>query len=96
MSLSKIQQLEKYTIKHPQEVLLITVVIEEEKDKVMIFKGFSSSLMGPTEFNAEIPLISETAEIISIDRLQSPYNPKEPKYIEKRINLGKNGKLILS
>ncbi|EAM51313.1 hypothetical protein WH8501_06205 [Crocosphaera watsonii WH 8501] len=85
MSLSKIQQLEKYTIKHPQEVLLITVVIEEEKDKVMIFKGFSSSLMGSTEFNAEIPLISETAEIISIDRLQSPYNPQEPKYIEKGL-----------
>ena len=85
MSLSKIQQLEQYTIKHPQEVLLITVSIEEQEDQLMIFKGFSSSLMRPTEFNPEVPMLSETADIISIDRLQSPYNPSKPNYIEKGL-----------
>ncbi len=85
MSLSKIQKLEQYTIKHPQEVLLITASIEEERDKLMIFKGFSSSLMRPTEFNPDVPMLPETADIISIDRLKSPYNPKQPNYIEKGL-----------
>lgn len=85
MSLSRIQQLEQYTIKHPQEVLLLTVNIEEEMDQLMIFKGFSSSLMRPTEFNPDVPMLSDEAEIISIDRLQSPYNPNEPNYIEKGL-----------
>ena len=86
MSLSLIQQLEQYTIKHPQEVLLITVTCGEEMDQLMIFKGFSSSLMGPTEFNPDVPMLSEEAEIISIDRLQSPYNPNHPNYIEKGLS----------
>ncbi|MDJ0600533.1 MAG: hypothetical protein QNJ37_17030 [Crocosphaera sp.] len=85
MALSRIQQLEQYTIQHPQEVLLITVKLEEEIDQLMIFKGFSSSLMRPTEFDPDVPMLSEEAEIISIDRIQSPYNPNNPSYIEKRL-----------
>lgn len=85
MSLSRIQQLEQYTIKNPQEVLLITVNLGEERDQLMIFKGFSSSLMRPTEFNPDVPMLSEKAEIISIDRLRSPYNPNDPNYIEKGL-----------
>ncbi|MGK7940441.1 MAG: hypothetical protein AB4062_09910 [Crocosphaera sp.] len=85
MSLSPIQQLEQYTIKYPQEVLLITVSLEEEMDQLMVFKGFSSSLMRPTEFDPDVPMLSENAKIISIDRLQSPYNPNNPNYIEKRL-----------
>ena len=86
MSLSPIQQLEQYTIKHPQEVLLITVSIEEEMDQLMIFKGFSSSLMRPTEFDPDVPMLSDEAKIISIDRIQSPYNPNNPNYIEKGLS----------
>ncbi|MDJ0659264.1 MAG: hypothetical protein QNJ42_07195 [Crocosphaera sp.] len=85
MSLSRIQQLEQYTIKNPQEVLLITVNIEEEMDQLMIFKGFSSSLMRPTEFDPDVPMLSEKDEIISIDRMRSPYNPNHPNYIEKGL-----------
>ncbi len=85
MSLSRIQQLEQYTIQHPQEVLLITIKIEEEMDQLMIFKGFSSSIMKPTEFNPDVPMLSDTANIISIDRIQSPYNPNNPNYIEKGL-----------
>ncbi len=86
MPLSRIQKLEQYTIKHPQEVLLITVNLEEEMDQLMIFKGFSSSLMRPTEFNPDVPMLSEKAEILSIDRLQNPYNPNNPNYIEKGLS----------
>ncbi len=85
MSLSRIQKLEQYTIKHPQEVLLITVKIDEEMDQLMIFKGFSSSLMRPTEFNPDVPMLSDEAKIISIDRIQSPYDPNNPNYIEKGL-----------
>jgi hypothetical protein len=85
MSLSRIQQLEQYTIKNPQEVLLITVNIEKEMDQLMIFKGFSSSLMRPTEFDPDVPMLSDEAEIISIDRLTNPYNPNNPNYIEKGL-----------
>ena len=85
MSLLRIQQLEQYTMKHPQEVLLITVNVEEEMDQLMIFKGFSSSLMRPTEFNPDVPMLSDEAKIISIDRIQSPYDPNNPNYIEKGL-----------
>ncbi|EAZ92610.1 DUF7734 family protein [Crocosphaera chwakensis] len=85
MSLSRIQQLEKYTITHPEEVLLITVKIEEDMDQLMIFKGFSSSIMKPTEFNPDIPVLSDIANIISIDRIKSPYNPNDPNYIEQGL-----------
>ncbi len=85
MSLSRIQQLEQYTMKYPQEVLLITVNIEEQTDQLMIFKGFSSSLMRPTEFDPDVPMLSDEATIISIDRLTSPYNPNKPNYIEKGL-----------
>ena len=85
MSLSRIQQLEQYTIKNPQEVLLITVNLGEKMDQLMIFKGFSSSLMRPTDFIPDVPMLSENAEIMSIDRMRSPYNPNHPNYIEKAL-----------
>lgn len=44
------KRLEQYTIKRPQEVLLVTVEIAGEEDQIAIFKGFSSSLMRPTAF----------------------------------------------
>ncbi len=94
MPLSRIQKLEQYTMKHPQEVLLITVNLEEEMDQLMIFKGFSSSLMRPTEFNPDFPMLSEKAEILSIDRLQNPYNPNNPNYIEKGLSWEEMEKLF--
>lgn len=85
MSLSRIQQLEQYTIHHPQEVLLITLETAEEQDQILIYKGFSSSLMRPTDFNPDIPLVSDEAKIISIDRLSSPYNPSRPHYLQQGL-----------
>jgi hypothetical protein len=62
------------------------VEISDEQDKVAIFKGFSSSLMLPTAFDPEIPVIPDEAKIISIDRIASPYNPEAPRYIERQIS----------
>jgi hypothetical protein len=79
------KRLEQYTIKRPQEVLLITVEIADEQDKVAVFKGFSSSLMRPTAFDPDVPVLLDAATIISIDRIASPYNPEAPRYIQKGI-----------
>jgi len=80
------KRLEQYTLKHPQEVLLLEVETEGETDQVLIFKGFSSSLTGATAYDPDIPVLSEQAKIIRIDRAQSPYSPDNPQYIEQGIS----------
>jgi hypothetical protein len=78
-------RLEQYTLRHPQEVLLVKAEIEGEPDEVTIFKGFSSSLMRPTAFDPDIPVLPEQAVIVSIDRLESPYNPARPRFIQQGL-----------
>lgn len=79
------QRLEEYTRQHPEEVLIVTLELEEDIDEVMIFKGFSSSLMHPTNFDPDIPIIATTAKIIKIDRAISPYNPDDPHYFQQGL-----------
>ncbi|MBE9129291.1 MULTISPECIES: hypothetical protein [unclassified Coleofasciculus] len=76
------RRLEEYTIKHPEEVLIVTAQIAGEEDHIAIFKGFSSSLMRPTAFNPDVPVIPEEAKIVKLDRVASPYNPNSPRYIQ--------------
>lgn len=78
-------RLEQYTIKRPNEVLIVTVAIEEYPDQIAIFKGFSSSLMRPTAFNPDVPVLPENAKIISIDLVASPFNPDRPNYIRQGL-----------
>lgn len=80
-------RLENYTLKYPQEVLLVHAQISDEADEIMVFKGFSSSLMRPTAFDPEVPMLPHSATILSIDRLQGPYRPQSPVYIEQAISL---------
>ncbi|MGD1914186.1 MAG: hypothetical protein ACFB2X_26115 [Rivularia sp. (in: cyanobacteria)] len=87
MSKSIDKRLEQYTAKRPQEVLLVTLEINGSRDEIAIFRGFSSSLMRPTAFDPDVPVISEKAKIISIDRLKSPYNPESPQYIQQALSL---------
>jgi len=85
MTVNQGQKLEVYSSKHPQEVLLVKVKIGDELDEVMIFRGFSSSLMRSTAFDPDVTVIPDHAEIITIDRLTAPYKPTEPKYIQQGI-----------
>lgn len=78
-------RLEQYTLKRPQEVLLVTAEIAQEADQILIFKGFSSSLMRPTEVDPTIAVLPDSAEIIAIDRLQGPYNPDAPQYLDQGL-----------
>lgn len=79
------KRLEQYTVKRSHEVLIVTVEIEGEPDQIAIFKGFSSSLMRPTAFDPEVPVLPDEAKILSIDRVASPYNPQSPVYIQQGL-----------
>ena len=85
MSDSRIRRLEKYTEKHPTEVLIVKVEIEGIPDEIAIFKGFSSSLMRPTAFDPDVSLLPENAQILTIDRVESPYNPEQPRYLQQGL-----------
>ncbi|MBF2065266.1 MAG: hypothetical protein IGS39_12700 [Calothrix sp. C42_A2020_038] len=80
------KMLEQYTIKFPQQVLVITAEINGEQDEITIFKGFSSSLMRGTPFDPDISVLPNDANILNIDIVASPYNPETPCYIEQRIS----------
>jgi hypothetical protein len=87
-------RLEQYTIKKSDEVLLVKTIINDEEDEIIIFKGFSSSLMNPTAFDPDIPVLPENAIIVTIDRLKSPYNPHNPQYLEKDLTWEKMEELL--
>jgi hypothetical protein len=101
MPMLPIQRLEKYSLRHPQEVLLVraeivgeaevageanAVIVDEVMvDEVMVFKGFSSSLVNPTAFDPDVPVLPEGAVITAIARLRGPYNPQSPEYLEQDV-----------
>lgn len=81
-----IDRLEAYSERFPQEVLLVQAHVDHEPDTVIIFRGFSSSLMRPTAFDPEVPVLPKTAVIKTLDRLQGPYQPEAPQYLERNIS----------
>lgn len=81
------QRLEQYSLKHPQEVLLVQANIAGDLDQIIIFRGFSSSLMQPTAFDPDVPVLPDTADILQIDRLAGPYRPNSPVYLEQGLSL---------
>ncbi|OYD97412.1 hypothetical protein CDG76_00495 [Nostoc sp. 'Peltigera membranacea cyanobiont' 210A] len=80
------KRLEQYTAKRTKEVLIVTVEIADAQDTIAIFKGFSSSLMRPTAFDADVPVLPDGANILKIDRVASPYNPEAPRYIQQGLS----------
>ncbi|MGB3533391.1 MAG: hypothetical protein WBA13_07725 [Microcoleaceae cyanobacterium] len=79
------RRLELYTQKYPQEVLIVRAEIDGERDEIAVFKGFSSSLMRPTATDPDVPVLPDSAKIITIDRVASPYNPINPLYIQQGL-----------
>lgn len=63
----------------------MTAEIEGEPDQIAIFRGFSSSLVRSTAFDPDVPVLPETANILTIDRLNGPYNPSAPQYVEQGL-----------
>jgi hypothetical protein len=79
-------RLEQYTLRRPEQVLIVQAEVDGELDQVIIFKGFSSSLTRPTAFDPEVPVLPAHAEIQSIDILQGPYVPDNPRYIQRDMS----------
>ncbi|MEM8638518.1 MAG: hypothetical protein AAGG51_06885 [Cyanobacteria bacterium P01_G01_bin.54] len=84
---SLLTRLEQYTLKYPQEVLQITAWEQGTEESVLIFRGFSSSLTRSTAFDPDVPILSDRAEIRTIDRLVAPYNPEQPQYLAQGLSL---------
>lgn len=83
-----IQRLEHYTERFPHEVLLVSAQMDGEADFVVVFRGFSSSLVKPTAADPAVPVLTAAAVIETIDRLQGPYQPNNPQYLERDIPWG--------
>ncbi len=79
------KRLEQYTIRRPQEVLIVHIQVAGEEEQVAIFKGFSSSLTHPTAFDPDIPVLPEQGTITAIDRVASPYNPEKPHFLQQGL-----------
>lgn len=83
-----IHRLEQYTLRFPQEVLMVNAHVNGEEDYVVVFRGFSSSLMHPTAADPEVPVLTKDAVLETVDRLQGPYQPNDPQYLERNIAWG--------
>jgi len=83
--MTAIARLEQYTLKCPDEVLRVLAQWDDETDEVLVFKGFSSSLMRPTATDPDVPVLPDNAQIQQIDRLMSPYLPDQPRYIQQGL-----------
>ncbi|KGF73814.1 hypothetical protein DO97_10445 [Neosynechococcus sphagnicola sy1] len=79
------KRLEHYTTQNPEEVLLVSLSVRGNLDQVVIFRGYSSSLTRPTAFDPDVPVLPLEAEILKIDRLQSPYDPQAPRYLQQGL-----------
>lgn len=80
-----IHRLEEYTLRFPEEVLMVNAQVNNAEDYIVVYRGFSSSLVNPTAADPEIPVLPQEAMIESIDRLQGPYTPNNPQYLEQNI-----------
>ncbi|MEO0853483.1 MAG: hypothetical protein AAFY15_08285 [Cyanobacteria bacterium J06648_11] len=83
---SPAERLEAYSDEHPREVLLVELTVDGESDRVLIFRGYSSSLVRPTAADPSVPVIPVEAEIDAIARLRAPYQPDDPQYLERDID----------
>lgn len=79
------ERLEQYTLRIPTEVLLVHAETEGTPDQIVVFKGYSSSLMCATAADPSVPVLAANADIQTIDRLRAPFTPQSPVYLERQI-----------
>ncbi|MBW4482666.1 MAG: hypothetical protein KME14_08995 [Tildeniella torsiva UHER 1998/13D] len=79
-------RLEQFTLKQPELVLRVQAAIAGEEDEILIYRGFSSSLMRPTAADPEVPVLPENADIAAIDIMVGPYNPADPQYLHRGLS----------
>eukprot|EP01018_Ginkgo_biloba_P006117 Gb_38543 [translate_table: standard] len=79
-------KLEAYTQTSRSEALLVHALVDDKEDQVLVFKGFSSSLMRETSPDPSKPVLPSRAIIKSIDRIRGPFNPSKIDYIQKDLS----------
>ncbi|CAI5534089.1 unnamed protein product [Closterium sp. Naga37s-1] len=67
----------------PGEVVVLSAVVDGEEDEVVVFRGFSSSLVLPTPSDPSDPVLPASAAISSVDRVRDPFNPAHMEYIQQ-------------
>ncbi len=77
--------LEQYTLRHPDQVLLIHALVAGSPERVLVFRGFSSSLTGSTAFDPDVPVLPAEANIQAVDILLAPYQPDQPQYLKRSV-----------
>ena len=82
-----LQRLERYTQGRSTEVWIVHAIVDGEPDQVMVFKGFSSSLMRPTAFDPDVPVLPPDATITAVDRAMAPFKPTEPRYLDQGLSI---------
>ncbi|GLJ53961.1 hypothetical protein SUGI_1153560 [Cryptomeria japonica] len=82
---STFARLEAYTEAVRSEVLIVHALLDDQPDQVIIFKGFSSSLVRRTSPDPSKPVLPSRAIIKSIDRIRGPFNPSNINYIQKDL-----------
>ncbi|MGY6530657.1 MAG: DUF7734 family protein [Cyanobacterium sp.] len=78
-------KIEEYSKENPQFVVIVRAEDNGENVEIMTFRGFSSCLTGATEYDPDLPVLSSSGLILSIDIVQAPYNPTNPQYIEQNL-----------
>ncbi|CAI7774967.1 unnamed protein product [Closterium sp. NIES-53] len=67
----------------PGEVVVLNALVDGEEDEVVVFRGFSSSLVLPTPSDPSDPVLPASAAISSVDRVKGPFNPARMEYIQQ-------------
>lgn len=80
------RRLGHYSQQHPGELLLVSAEIAGEWEQIAIYKGFASSLTRSTAFDPDVLVLPDDAVIHHIDRVVSPYDPQQPRYIQQGIS----------
>lgn len=90
-----IQLLERYTEMVPKEVLIVNAEVDGEEDQVLVYKGYSSSLVNPTAFDPSVPVLPPNARVRSIDRMRAPYSASSTA-IAEGLSWGQMRELLIS
>ncbi|MEB3247404.1 MAG: hypothetical protein VKJ63_06010 [Synechococcus sp.] len=70
-----IQQLEERTRQHPDRVVRLQGVVDNQPFELLIFRGFSSSTTHPTAFDPDASVLPSGTQLEQAQLLLGPLNP---------------------
>lgn len=74
---SFLERLESYTEIFEKEVLVVRASVEGVDDEILVFRGFSSSLVRPTPEDLSESVLPVGAVVNAVDRMPAPYDPSK-------------------